>query len=225
MIHNGARSLYRTQEIHKVCLGASVSGAQSAALQAPPSMGFSTQEYWSESLCPPPRDLSDTESKPTSPALAGRCFTTEPSGKPPRNEHQPLKIHAWPKLDQSTSLRKFWAKTCKTGNWTGKLSGQLTWKICLRMPYLNLHTVQKTQQSPRKLRARRKPTGRGGRAAAAGEKQRGAPFSTAPWCFHPGCHVILLCLFLLDPQVALYLTASFSCWSSVSFKDFSVILN
>ena len=94
MIHNGARSLYRTQEIHKVCLGASVSGAQSAALQAPPSMGFSTQEYWSESLCPPPRDLSDTESKPTSPALAGRCFTTEPSGKPPRNEHQPLKIHA-----------------------------------------------------------------------------------------------------------------------------------
>ena len=119
MIHDGARSLYRAQEIHEVCLGASVSGAQSprhvrlfcdpwtAALQAPLSMGSSTQEYWSELPGPPPGDLPDPGIKPTSPALAGGCFTPEPSGKPPRNEHQPLKTHAWPKLDQSTSLHKF----------------------------------------------------------------------------------------------------------------------
>jgi len=49
------------------------------ARQAPLSMGFSRQEYWSELPCPPPGDLPDpgTESvSPVSPALAGRFFTT-----------------------------------------------------------------------------------------------------------------------------------------------------
>ena len=55
------------------------------ALQAPLSMGFFRQEYWSGLLCPPPGDLPDPGIKPmsfTSPALVGRVFTTEPSGKP-----------------------------------------------------------------------------------------------------------------------------------------------
>ena len=42
-------------------------------------MGFSRQEYWSGLLCPPPGDLPDPGIKPkslTSPALAGRFFTT-----------------------------------------------------------------------------------------------------------------------------------------------------
>ena len=34
--------------------------------QAPLSMGFSRQEYWSGSPCPPPRDLPDPGSKRTS---------------------------------------------------------------------------------------------------------------------------------------------------------------
>ena len=49
------------------------------ACQAPLSMGFSRQEYWSGLPCPPPGDLSDSEIKPTSlmsHALAGRFFTT-----------------------------------------------------------------------------------------------------------------------------------------------------
>ena len=48
------------------------------ACQAPLSMGFSRQEYWSGLLCPPPRDLADPETEPASltfPALAGRFFT------------------------------------------------------------------------------------------------------------------------------------------------------
>ena len=56
-----------------------------AAHQAPVSMGFSRQEYWSELPFPPPRDLPDPGIKPASlafPALAGRFFTTEPPGKP-----------------------------------------------------------------------------------------------------------------------------------------------
>ena len=50
-----------------------------AAGQAPLSMGFSRQEYWSELPCPPPGDLPDPGIKPASlksPALAVRFFTT-----------------------------------------------------------------------------------------------------------------------------------------------------
>ena len=49
------------------------------ALQAPPSMVFSRQEYWSGLLCPPPGDLPDPGIEPASlmsPVLAGRFFTT-----------------------------------------------------------------------------------------------------------------------------------------------------
>ena len=43
------------------------------ARQAPLSMGFSRHEYWSGLLCPPPKDLPNPETEPTSltsPALA-----------------------------------------------------------------------------------------------------------------------------------------------------------
>ena len=49
------------------------------AQQAPLSMGFSRQEYWSELPCPSPGDLPDTGIELTyltSPALVGRFFTT-----------------------------------------------------------------------------------------------------------------------------------------------------
>ena len=58
---------------------------QTLACQAPLSMGFSRQEYWSELPCPPPGDFPDSGIEPvslTSPALAGGFFTTEPLGKP-----------------------------------------------------------------------------------------------------------------------------------------------
>ena len=49
------------------------------ACQAPLSMGFSRQEYWSGLPCPPPGDLPapGIESMPLKPfALAGGFFTT-----------------------------------------------------------------------------------------------------------------------------------------------------
>ena len=52
------------------------------AYQAPPSMGFSRQEYWSGLPFPSAGDLSNTGIEPASPTLAGRFFTTEPPGKP-----------------------------------------------------------------------------------------------------------------------------------------------
>ena len=53
-----------------------------AARQAPPSMGFPKQEYWSGLPFPPPGDLPDPGIKPVSPALAGGFFTTVPPEKP-----------------------------------------------------------------------------------------------------------------------------------------------
>ena len=49
------------------------------ACQAPLSMEFSRQEYWSRLPLPTPGDLSDPEVDPASlasPALAGRLFTS-----------------------------------------------------------------------------------------------------------------------------------------------------
>ena len=56
---------------------------RAVAHQAPLSMGFPRQEYWSGLLFPPPRDLPDPGIEPSplmSPALAGGFFTTEPPG-------------------------------------------------------------------------------------------------------------------------------------------------
>ena len=53
------------------------------AYQAPLSIGFPRQDYWSELPFPYSGDLPDPAIKPTSPVLAGRFFTTELPGKPP----------------------------------------------------------------------------------------------------------------------------------------------
>ena len=50
------------------------------ACQAPLSMGFPRQEYWSGLPFPSPGDLSDPGIEPKSPALAGLFYTTEPPG-------------------------------------------------------------------------------------------------------------------------------------------------
>ena len=52
------------------------------AHQAPPSMGFSRQEYWSGLPIPSPRDLPDPGIESRSPALQADALTSEPPGKP-----------------------------------------------------------------------------------------------------------------------------------------------
>ena len=55
------------------------------AHQAPLSMGFSRQEYWSGLPCPSPGYLPDVGIKPTSlmsPVLTGQFFTTNTTWKP-----------------------------------------------------------------------------------------------------------------------------------------------
>ena len=52
------------------------------AHQAPPSMGFYRQKYWSGLPFPSPGDLPDPGIKPRSPALRAEALTSEPPGKP-----------------------------------------------------------------------------------------------------------------------------------------------
>ena len=56
--------------------------ARTVARQAPLSMGFPRQDYWGGLPFPSRGDLPDPGIEPSSPAFAGRLFTTEPPGKP-----------------------------------------------------------------------------------------------------------------------------------------------
>ena len=66
--------------------------------QAPPSMGFSRQEYWSELTFPTPRDLAGPGIEPVSPALAG--WRRDPltrenqSQETPTGQQQPTAAHS-----------------------------------------------------------------------------------------------------------------------------------
>ena len=50
--------------------------------QAPPSMGFSRQEYWSGLPFPSPGDFPDPGIEPRFPALQADTLSSEPPGKP-----------------------------------------------------------------------------------------------------------------------------------------------
>ena len=53
-----------------------------AAYQAPPSMGFFRQEYWSGLPFPSPGDLPNLGIEPRSPTLQADALPSEPPGKP-----------------------------------------------------------------------------------------------------------------------------------------------
>ena len=58
------------------------------AYQAPLSMGFSRQEYWSGLPFPSPRDLPNPGIKPRSPALQKDVLLSKPPGKPHQREEE-----------------------------------------------------------------------------------------------------------------------------------------
>ena len=76
----GAESLFGSPVMH-VCVLSRVqlfATPWTAACQAPLSLGFPRQEYWSGLPCPPPGDLPNLGIEPRSPSLADGFFTTEP---------------------------------------------------------------------------------------------------------------------------------------------------
>ena len=89
------------------------------AHQAPLSMGFPRQEFWSELPFPPPEDLRDPGIKPVSPELVGRFFTTRVTweasldDKPPQNLNKSRERQKMRWLDSITdvmnmNLGKLW---------------------------------------------------------------------------------------------------------------------
>ena len=62
------------------------------AYQAPPSMGFSRQEYWSGLPFPSPGDLPNPGTEPGSPALQADALPSEPPGEGLWGYHQMHKL-------------------------------------------------------------------------------------------------------------------------------------
>ena len=69
-------------KLHQLCLTL-CDPTDWVVCQAPPSMGFYRQDYWSGFPCRPPGDLPDPGIEPVCPvASAGRFFTAESLRKP-----------------------------------------------------------------------------------------------------------------------------------------------
>ena len=67
--------------------------SRTRAHEAPLSMEFPRQEYWSGLPFPPPGDLPNPRIEPeflTSPVLVGRLFTVEPHRKPSQRLLRPI---------------------------------------------------------------------------------------------------------------------------------------
>ena len=74
------------------------------AYLAPPTMGFSRQEYWNGLPFPSPGDLPDPGIEPGPPALEADALTSEPPRKP-----QQMAIHwFFSNLDPTQTLYEIW---------------------------------------------------------------------------------------------------------------------
>ena len=62
--------------------------------KAPPSMGFSRQEYWSGLHFPSPEDLLNPGIELWSPALRADALTSEPEGSNAKYKHTDLTVKA-----------------------------------------------------------------------------------------------------------------------------------
>ena len=85
-----------------------------AARQAPLSMGFSRQEYWSGLPCPPPGDLTNPGSNPGLPQCRQVLYHLGHQGRP-----------YWPHLSPSSSDPLL---SGQAGSWPGQPSGGPEWR-------------------------------------------------------------------------------------------------
>ena len=94
------------------------------ARQAPLSMGFSRQKYWSGLPFPSPGDLPDPGIEPRSPALQKDSLLSEPPGKP----IMPCNCHLFPTQCCVTNCPKTqWLKTAATTT----LGPWVTWAVLI----------------------------------------------------------------------------------------------
>ena len=75
-----AVGFFESESVHCSVVSDSFATPWTVACQAPLSMGFSRQEYWSGLPFPSPGDLPNPGIKLAFPALVGGFFSTEPPG-------------------------------------------------------------------------------------------------------------------------------------------------
>ena len=81
------------------------------AYQAPPSVGFSSQEHWSGLPFPSPGDLPDPGIEPGSPASQADTLPSEPPGKlNPKEQHSP-------RINMLLLSRSVFARSWKEYGW------------------------------------------------------------------------------------------------------------
>ena len=85
-----ANQEYQTKSLH-VCMVSFVQLFATPWTVGSSVYGISQAEYCSGLPFPPPGDLPNPGIEPTSPALAGAFFTTEPPGKPHKESNQILR--------------------------------------------------------------------------------------------------------------------------------------
>ena len=77
------------------------------AYQAPMSMGFSRQEYWSGLPFPSPGDLPDPGMEPGSPTLQADTLLSEPPGKSREYERWTIKKAEHRRIDAFQQVMSF----------------------------------------------------------------------------------------------------------------------
>ena len=90
--------IYSTEEVKLLSCARFFAIQWTAAYQAPLSMEFSRQEYWSGLPFPSPGDLPHPGIEPRSPALQADTLTSEPPGKPNthnQNTNKEIKLGAF----------------------------------------------------------------------------------------------------------------------------------
>ena len=105
---------------------------RTVAHQAPLSLEFSRQEYWSRLPCPSPGDLPNPGIKPRSPALQADYLPAEPQGTPSSGERNgnPLQYSC---LKKSMD-RAAWRATVR-GVTELDMTEWLTLRLCLQRLY------------------------------------------------------------------------------------------
>ena len=104
------------------------------AHQAPLSMGFPRQEYWSVLPFPSPGDLSGPGIEPTVSCLAGGFFTHEPPGEPKTDIEAIKKENRWRRKWQPTPVFLL-----------GKVHGQRSLEGCSLQDYITEHVCMRVE--------------------------------------------------------------------------------
>ena len=117
------------------------------ACQAPLSIGFSWQEYWSRLPCPPPGDLPNTGTEPGSPVLQADTLLYEPWGKPDGSQQamenssrygniRPLYLSPEKTVCRSRSNSWNWTWNNRTGSQLGKEYGNAVYWPLAYLTYM-----------------------------------------------------------------------------------------